>query len=183
MPRLQIELTAYINLTVCTSLILLLFCRAARPETSDERGAVEAKDIHGIDSGGFSDVPLGSPPQRVSQNMSNGNSLKPSLDQVARSLANFGGQASEGGYTETRLAMEQLRAENARLKQRLQAVEDVSLWAPPACVLPVLESRWNTGSAYSTCCFLWLMLIYVMLAAACCLQSRMSALPGKLNMG
>lgn len=91
----------------------------------------ESRDMRSLDSGGFSDVPLGSPPQRLSQNLSNGNSTKPGLEQVARSLAHqLDRPRPPPGDIDTdwakMAASEQLRAENMQLKERLRAVENVS---------------------------------------------------------
>ncbi len=79
---------------------------------------------HGLDSGGFSDVPLGSPPQRSSQNMSQNNGVNPRLEQVAQSLVHLGGPSSakSGGSSK----VQQLQSENASLKERLKAIENVS---------------------------------------------------------
>ena len=90
-----------------------------------EEGAVQ---WHGLDSGGFSDVPLGSPPQRTSQNMSQNNGVNPHLEQVAQSLVHLGGPNSAKHGRSSKL--HQLQSENASLKERLKAVENVSLELP-----------------------------------------------------
>ncbi|CAL8466091.1 g5627 [Coccomyxa elongata] len=88
-----------------------------QPVRDTEDGAVK---WHGLDSGGFSDVPLGSPPQRTSQNMSQ-NGVNPRLEQVAQSLVHLGGpnSAKSGGSSK----VHQLQSENASLKERLKAIE------------------------------------------------------------
>ncbi|KAK9902172.1 hypothetical protein WJX75_006865 [Coccomyxa subellipsoidea] len=84
-----------------------------------ERGAVP---WHGLDSGGFSDVPLGSPPQRTSQPLPPSNGVKPRLEQVAQSLSHLGGTSSAGSEIGPR--QHELQAENAGLKERLRAIEN-----------------------------------------------------------
>ena len=79
----------------------------------------------GLDNGGFDEVPLGSPPLRAPQADSNGG--PPQLEKVAHSLRAF--SKGDGGAAQDAAAKEasQLHAENATLKQRLAAVESVSL--------------------------------------------------------
>lgn len=89
-----------------------------RPEQADARW-------QGLDNGGFDEVPLGSPPLRAPQADSNGG--PPQLEKVAHSLRAF--SKGTGGAAQGDAAKEasQLRTENATLKQRLAAVESVSL--------------------------------------------------------
>lgn len=84
---------------------------------------------HGLDSGGFSDVPLGSPPQRTSQSLSQSNGVKPRLDQVAQSLGNLEGASAAANGNRA----DQLLADNARLQERLRAVENVGFLQTRSC--------------------------------------------------
>ena len=68
----------------------------------------------GLDNGGFDEVPLGSPPLKPGKAVSNGTA--PHLDKVASSLR---------AYSEADEATK-LHTENASLKQRLAAIENVS---------------------------------------------------------
>ena len=76
----------------------------------------------GSDSGGFDEVPLGSPPLKPASADSNGG--PPHLEKVVHSLKAY--SKAEGGPQDTAAReASQLRAENASLKQRLSAVENV----------------------------------------------------------
>ena len=101
----------------------------------------------GLDNAGFDEVPLGSPPLRAPLADSNGGA--PQLEKVAHSLRAF--SKGNGGAAQDAAAKEalQLRAENAILKQRLAAVESVSLSQaglvfPTGCCSPVTDQCANT---------------------------------------
>jgi hypothetical protein len=79
------------------------------------------------DSGGFDEVSLGSPPDKPAQMRS----MPPSLAAVAKTLISHEGAEAGSAAAEAR----QLRAENARLKQRLAAVENVNIPCSP-CAIP-----------------------------------------------
>lgn len=85
-------------------------------------------------------MPLGSPPQRTSQPLPRSNGVKPRLEQVAQSLSHLGGTSSAGSEIGPR--QHELQAENAGLKERLRAIENVHH-------LPMLHSRTSLSKTVS----------------------------------
>lgn len=89
-------------------------------EAAAEPLDVSGAGLQGPDSEGFDDVPLGSPPLKHPGQPPSGG-MAPSLERVAASLASHNG----GGDAASKEQARQLQAENARLRQRLAAVENV----------------------------------------------------------
>ena len=91
------------------------------------RSEPEVARWHGSDSGGFDEVPLGSPPLKAASADSNGG--PPHLEKVAHSLRAYS-KAEAGPQDIAATEASQLRTENASLKQRLSAIENVRTYTP-----------------------------------------------------
>lgn len=98
------------------------------------RSELAVSSWQGSDNGGFDEVPLGSPPLKAASADSNGG--PPHLEKVAHSLRAYSKAEDKPEATAGREAS-QLRIENASLKQRLSAIENVRAQTAliPVCTL------------------------------------------------
>ena len=89
-------------------------------EDAAELQDVSEAALQGQDTEGFDEVPLGSPPLKQPGQQPSG--VVPSLEKVAMSLLSH-----NAGETAGKQQARQLQEENARLRQRLAAVENVRI--------------------------------------------------------